>query len=164
MGISNLKDKIHSKAKNCHSKTPILSKLPFPAIAIIAGVALINGLVWVADVDTTDSIVIITSIVVAATAAAISEKFGTFSRVGGIIGTAVSAAVLILLAVANLYILWKLVRQLRAYLSGPPVEGENSVTQGYGCMFGLLRRLFRLIDRWASLPFVTDSLERLMRA
>ncbi|KAL8657293.1 MAG: hypothetical protein Q9226_002060 [Calogaya cf. arnoldii] len=76
------------------------------------------------------TIVIITSIVVAATAAAVSEKFGTFSRVGGIIGTAVSAAVLILLAVANLYILWKLVRQLRGYLSGPPVEGENSVTQG----------------------------------
>lgn len=86
----------------------------------------------------------------AATAAAISEKFGTFSRVGGIIGTAVSAAVLILLAVANLFILWKLVRQLRGYLAGPgPVEGEGSVVQGYGCMFGLLRRLFRLIDRWA---------------
>lgn len=90
----------------------------------------------------------------AATAAAISEKFGTFSRVGGIIGTAVSAAVLILLAVANLYILVKLVKQLRGYLSGPPVEeGESSVVQGYGCMFGLLRRLFRLIDRWALILF-----------
>ncbi|CAL8580861.1 hypothetical protein XPA_006577 [Xanthoria parietina] len=101
------------------------------------------------------TIVIITSIVVAATAAAISEKFGTFSRVGGIIGTAVSAAVLILLAVANSFILWKLVRQLRGYLAGPgPVEGgESSVVQGYGCMFGLLRRLFRLIDRsWKMYP------------
>ncbi len=106
-------------------------------------------------IDATHRIVIITSIVVAATAAAISEKFGTFSRVGGIIGTAVSAAVLILLAVANSFILWKLVRQLRGYLAGPgPVEGgESSVVQGYGCMFGLLRRLFRLIDRWAFFHF-----------
>lgn len=48
MGISNFKDKIHSIARIYHSKTPILSRLPFPAIAIIAAVALVNGLVWVA--------------------------------------------------------------------------------------------------------------------
>lgn len=93
----------------------------------------------------------------AATAAAISEKFGTFSRVGGIIGTAVSAAVLILLAVANLYILVKLVKQLRGYLSGPVEvegQGQDSVAKGYGCMFGLLRRLFRLIDRYVAFMFL----------
>lgn len=48
MGISSLKDKIHSKAKIYHAKTPVLSRLPFPAIAIIAAVALVNGFVWVA--------------------------------------------------------------------------------------------------------------------
>ncbi|CAO1603485.1 hypothetical protein XANCAGTX0491_007072 [Xanthoria calcicola] len=209
--ISTLRSHLHSKAQTYHAKTPLLCKLPFAALAIIAAVAAVNGVVWVAvgvvlhyhgdlaptaiisytlglrhaiDADHIviidlvtrrlvasgqkpvavgtffslghSTIVIITSIVVAATAAAISEKFGTFSRVGGIIGTAVSAAVLILLAVANLFILWKLVRQLRGYLAGPgpgPVEGQSSVVQGYGCMFGLLRRLFRLIDRsWKMYP------------
>ena len=105
------------------------------------------------DVDAIGvSIVVITSIVVAATAAAISSKFETFSRVGGIIGTAVSAWVLLLLAVANLYILWRLVKQLRRYMTTPQdeVEGQASVVKGYGCMLGLLRRLFNLIDRWVS--------------
>ncbi|KAL8731432.1 MAG: hypothetical protein Q9166_003407 [cf. Caloplaca sp. 2 TL-2023] len=77
------------------------------------------------------TIVIITSIVVAATAAAISSKFGTFSRVGGIIGTSVSAAVLILLGIANMYILWKLIQQLRSYLTRP-LEDSQSSLQGYG--------------------------------
>ncbi|KAL8788655.1 MAG: hypothetical protein Q9213_001583 [Squamulea squamosa] len=171
MGISKFKDHVHTKAKGYHSKTPGLSKIPFPAIAIIIGIALVNALVWVAVgivlpylspqypnpgvlqrcgewccVDPNLSIVIITSIVVAATAAAISSKFGTSSRVGGIIGTSVSAAVLILLGVVNVYILWKLVRQLRGYRNGEVEEGQ-SVLQGYGFMFGVLRRLFRLIDR-----------------
>ncbi|KAL8958211.1 MAG: hypothetical protein Q9193_004689 [Seirophora villosa] len=92
------------------------------------------------------SIVIITSIVVAATAAAISSKFGTFERVGGIIGTSVSAAVLILLAIANAYILWKLVQQMRSYLTKPAEDLQHAI-QGRGCMFGLLRKMFNLMDR-----------------
>ncbi|KAL8865659.1 MAG: hypothetical protein Q9174_006770, partial [Haloplaca sp. 1 TL-2023] len=98
-------------------------------------------------------IVIITSIVVAATAAAISSKFGTFSRVGGIIGTSVSAAVLILLGVANMYILCKLIKQLRMYLHRSADEEAGINLQGYGCMFGLLRKLFMLMDRsWKMYP------------
>ncbi|KAL8807803.1 MAG: hypothetical protein Q9182_000452 [Xanthomendoza sp. 2 TL-2023] len=171
MGVTNLRDKIYKGAKEYHAKAPGLSKIPFPAIAIILAVSLVNALVWVAvgivlvrsfqlrDDDATtllkvlisdlaptaiisytlglrhaidaDHIVIIDLVTRPATAAAISSKFGTFSRVGGIIGTSVSAGVLILLGVANVYILWKLVKQLRRYLS-QPVEEQSSVIQGYG--------------------------------
>lgn len=48
MGISALRLEIKTKAKVYHSKAPGLSKLPFPAIAIIVGVALVNALIWVA--------------------------------------------------------------------------------------------------------------------
>ncbi|KAL8943485.1 MAG: hypothetical protein Q9216_001020 [Gyalolechia sp. 2 TL-2023] len=200
MGISAIKSQIETRAKAYHSKTPGLSKLPFPALAIIVGIALINVLVWIAtgvvihyhrdlaptaiiayslglrhalDADHIaiidlvtrrlvatgqkpvavgtffslghSTIVIITSVVVAATAEAISSKFGTFGRVGGIIGTSVSAGVLILLGIANSYILWRLVRQLRRYLSGPS-EDPQLTLQGHGVMFGLLQKVFKLMD------------------
>ncbi|KAL8953588.1 MAG: hypothetical protein Q9222_000583 [Ikaeria aurantiellina] len=176
MGLSEAKVKLETKAKSVHAKVPGISKLPFRAVAIIAAVSLVNALIWVALgiviflshlhplpppprlslpeitgwlTTSKQSIVIITSIVVAATAAAISAKFGTFSRVGGIIGTSVSAGVLILLGIANLYILWKLVRRLRSYLERPAQEPQLQI-QGHGCMFGLLRKLFWLMDKWVS--------------
>ncbi|KAL8728647.1 MAG: hypothetical protein Q9181_005276 [Wetmoreana brouardii] len=135
MGVSKLKVRVEKKAKAYHARAPGLSKLPFPTIAIIVGVALVNV------------IVIITSTVVAATAAAISSKFGSFSRVGGIIGTSVSAAVLIILGIANMYILCRLVKQMRRYLYRSADEDPQLDIQGAGCMFGLLRKLFRLMDR-----------------
>lgn len=98
------------------------------------------------DRTETNSIVIITSIVVAATAEAISSRFGTFGRVGGIIGTSVSAGVLILLGIANTYILWRLVQQLRRYLSGPAEDPQLTI-QGHGVMFRLLQKVFKLMDR-----------------
>lgn len=48
MGVSDLKIRMEAKAKAYHAKAPGLSKLPFPAIAIIAGVAVANALVWIA--------------------------------------------------------------------------------------------------------------------
>ena len=48
MGVSALKLRIETRAKAYHAKTPILSKLPFRAISIIIGVALINVLIWIA--------------------------------------------------------------------------------------------------------------------
>ncbi|KAL8966409.1 MAG: hypothetical protein Q9183_003383 [Haloplaca sp. 2 TL-2023] len=40
MAASGLKKKVETKARAYHSKTPGLSKLPFPAIAIIAAIGL----------------------------------------------------------------------------------------------------------------------------
>ncbi|ODM20634.1 hypothetical protein SI65_03687 [Aspergillus cristatus] len=100
------------------------------------------------------TIVIITSIVVAVTAAAVSSRFDSFSTVGGIIGTSVSAAFLILLGLMNAYILYKLYRQMQKVLNLPAgQENEAWKVEGGGIMFSVLRKMFKLIDRpWKMYP------------
>ena len=92
-------------------------------------------------------IVIITSIVVAATASAISSKFGAFSRVGGIIGTSISAGFLIILGVMNLYVLYKLIQQMKVLIASTTEEEQEFKLKGAGCLFFLLKKMFKLIDR-----------------
>ncbi|KAJ9622746.1 hypothetical protein H2203_006397 [Taxawa tesnikishii (nom. ined.)] len=95
------------------------------------------------------TIVIITSIVVASTAAAVSERFGSFSRVGGIIGTSVSATFLIVLGLMNIYILYKLVSQLQKLVNSPAGQTQEEFKfEGGGCLFQVLKKMFRLIDRY----------------
>ncbi|OAX84955.1 hypothetical protein ACJ72_00681 [Emergomyces africanus] len=100
------------------------------------------------------TIVIITSIVVAATAAAVSSKFDTYSRIGGIIGSSVSSAFLILLGIMNAYILYKLVQQMKKVLNlKPGEEDEVWKIEGGGVLFKVLKRMFKLIDRpWKMYP------------
>ncbi|EXJ54529.1 hypothetical protein A1O7_09869 [Cladophialophora yegresii CBS 114405] len=101
------------------------------------------------------TIVIITSIVVAATAAGIAGRFDSFGTVGGIIGTSVSAAFLILLGIMNAYILYKLIVQIKKVIRlQPEQEGEEAwKIEGGGCFFRLLKRMFKLIDRpWKMYP------------
>ncbi|CAK7268661.1 hypothetical protein SEPCBS119000_003174 [Sporothrix epigloea] len=62
------------------------------------------------------TVVIVTCIVVAATSGALRERFNGFERVGNIIGTSVSAAVLLILCAGNAWVLWRLVSGLRAEL------------------------------------------------
>lgn len=93
------------------------------------------------------TIVVVTSIIVAATSSAINSKFDTFSKVGGIIGTSISAAFLILLGIMNLYILYKLIRQMRKLIALVPGEEPAFELQGTGCLFLLFRKLFKMIDR-----------------
>ncbi|KAH7125493.1 high-affinity nickel transport protein-like protein [Dendryphion nanum] len=203
------KFKLFSKASTYHSRIPYLRKLPFPAIAIILTLILVNVLVWAAvgavlhfhtplistavlswtlglrhalDADHISAIdlmtrrliaagqrpvtvgmyfslghstiVIITSLVVAGTAAAVSDKFDNFSRVGGIIGTSVSAAFLLLLGLMNLYILYKLIVQMRKLIAAEPgTEHREFKIQGGGCLFNVLQKMFKLIDRpWKMYP------------
>ena len=95
------------------------------------------------------SIVIITSLVVAGTAAAVSTKFDAFSRVGGIIGSSVSAAFLIVLGIMNIYILYKLVRQLQRAIASDEEQDVGLLEfYGGGCLFSLFKGLFRMIDRY----------------
>lgn len=100
------------------------------------------------------TIVIITSLVVAGTAAAVSDKFDNFERIGGIIGTSVSAAFLLLLGIMNIYILYKLIVQMRKMIaSDPGSEHEEFKIQGGGCLFPVLQKLFKLVDRpWKMYP------------
>lgn len=100
------------------------------------------------------TIVIVTSIVVAASSAAIQDRFGSFSEVGGIIGSSVSAAFLIILGAMNAWILYKLYQQLHKAIASP--IGQESLDfsfEGGGCMTMLLRRTFKLVDKpWKMYP------------
>ncbi|KAL2130111.1 hypothetical protein VTI74DRAFT_6890 [Chaetomium olivicolor] len=119
------------------------------------------------------TVVIVTCVVVAATAGALRERFDDFQRVGGIIGTSVSAAFLLLLCVGNGWVLWRLVRRLRAVLEEQRArrelgeyEGAGEVgeevdatgqqglqLEGPGFMANVFRRVFRMVDRpWKMLP------------
>lgn len=99
------------------------------------------------------TIVIITSIVVAASSAAISDRFNAFSDVGGVVGSSVSAAFLILLGIMNAYIFYKLHSALQQAIHTPTHEMNEISLSGHGFMFALLRKLFRLIDRpWKMYP------------
>ncbi|KAF2162945.1 hypothetical protein M409DRAFT_68887 [Zasmidium cellare ATCC 36951] len=101
------------------------------------------------------TIVIITSIVVAASSAAIQDRFGSFSDVGGIIGSSVSSAFLIILGLMNGWILHKLHQQLQKAIAAP-IGAEQSLDftfEGAGCMTLLLKRTFKLVDRpWKMYP------------
>ncbi|CZS97784.1 hypothetical protein WAI453_008829 [Rhynchosporium graminicola] len=100
------------------------------------------------------TIVVITSIVVAATAAAVSDRFGSFSQVGGIIGTSVSAAFLIILSMLNMWILWKLCVQLKTIVEqGEEMTPDPWDSAGGGPLFRICKRLFKFIDRpWKMYP------------
>jgi nickel/cobalt transporter (NiCoT) family protein len=101
------------------------------------------------------TIVIITSIVVAATAAGVSKRFDGFSNVGGIIGTSVSAAFLLILGILNAYILYRLVVQIRKVIDLQPDQAaaEAWKIEGGGFLFRVLKRMFKLIDRpWKMYP------------
>ena len=128
------------------------------------------------------TIVIITCIVVAATSGALRKRFNGFQRIGNIIGTSVSAAVLILLCVGNGWVLYKLITRLKEILNerqGQSQNAENRPQQqpgesevqleqemagdrvavgafeleGAGLMARMFKRLFNVIDRpWKMYP------------
>jgi high-affinity nickel-transport protein len=100
------------------------------------------------------TIVIITSIVVAASSAAIQDRFESFQNIGSIIGSSVSSGVLIILGCMNVYIFFRLVQQLRRAIATPSgQESPNMSFEGVGCMSLLMKRVFKLVDRpWKMYP------------
>ena len=115
------------------------------------------------------TIVIVTCIVVAATSGALRDRFDDFQRVGNIIGTSVSAAVLLILCAGNSWVLWKLVKKLKEELrlqrqraaAVENLEGENGADaaagalqlEGTGFLARVFRKLFLLVDRpWKMFP------------
>lgn len=109
---------------------------------------------WCFLLSNCNRIVIITSIVVAATAAAVSSKFDSFSTIGGIIGSSVSAAFLILLGIMNAYILYKLIKQMQKVYNLPEgQEDEAWKIEGGGILFSVLKKMFKLIDRYVPLRY-----------
>jgi nickel/cobalt transporter (NiCoT) family protein len=101
------------------------------------------------------TIVVITSIVVAATAAGVKKKFDGISTVGSIIGSGVSASFLIVLGLMNGYILYRLVLQLRKIFHMHPNQSQAEAwkIEGGGVLFRILKKLFKVIDRpWKMYP------------
>ena len=100
------------------------------------------------------TIVIVTSIVVAASSVAISDRFGAFSEIGSIIGSSVSAAFLILLGTMNGRILYKLYQQLQRAIAAP--IGQETLDfnfEGGGYMMLILRKIFKIVDKpWKMYP------------
>jgi high-affinity nickel-transport protein len=108
------------------------------------------------------TIVIITCIVVAATSGALEKRFDGFRNIGGMIGTGVSAGVLILLGIANAWIMCKLIQRLQTILREEVDEDlardqEGAIAgldlEGGGIMVRVFKKLFKLIDRpWKMYP------------
>jgi len=99
------------------------------------------------------TVVIITSIATAATAAAISSNFDTFGRIGGIIGSTVSSAFLLILGTLNGYILYKLIKQIRLLIASEPAIDQGFKVEGAGCLFLLFKKMFKIVDRsWKMYP------------
>jgi high-affinity nickel-transport protein len=85
---------------------------------------------------------------VAATAAAVSSRFDNFGKVGGIIGSSVSSAFLILLGIMNGYILYKLIQQMQKALDKRYGGEEAWKIEGGGILFRILKTMFKLVNRY----------------
>lgn len=110
------------------------------------------------------TVVIITCVIVGATAGAVRDKFDDFQRIGSLIGTSVSAAVLLLLCAANAWVMVRLTQRLRVALrqhasqldqevDQSPVADGQGIFDGVGWLSRVLRNVFKFVDRpWKMLP------------
>ncbi|KAK3369347.1 high-affinity nickel-transport protein-domain-containing protein [Lasiosphaeria ovina] len=127
------------------------------------------------------TVVVVTCIVVAATAGALRDRFDSFQRVGAIVGTSVSAAFLLILCAGNAWVMWQLVKRLREVLlaeqqkarrqqqaeAGGGGGGEGGAQDaaddndaadqlqldGPGFLANVFRGVFRIVDRpWKMFP------------
>ncbi|HVI50102.1 MAG TPA: HoxN/HupN/NixA family nickel/cobalt transporter [Candidatus Sulfotelmatobacter sp.] len=101
------------------------------------------------------SIVVLASLLVAGTALAFKNDIEEVHGIGGVIGTSVSAAFLLVIAAVNLIILkgvWQVfarVRRGESYVE----EDLNALLAGRGVLARLFRSLFRLISKsWHMYP------------
>ncbi|MDL2402155.1 HoxN/HupN/NixA family nickel/cobalt transporter [Rhizobium mayense] len=101
------------------------------------------------------SIVVIASIVIAATTAAMQSRLESFHDVGGVIGTAVSAAFLLLIGIANLFVLkgvWSAFNRARR---GERIADEDldALLAGGGFLARIFRPMFKVVTRsWHMYP------------
>lgn len=101
------------------------------------------------------TIVVLATVAIAATAAAVQGRLEDVHGIGGVIGTAVSAFFLLLLGVVNLFILknvWAVFQRVRggARLSD---EDLDAVLSGGGFLARLFRSTFRIVTRsWHMYP------------
>lgn len=101
------------------------------------------------------TIVVIASIAVAATSAALNGRFGAVQDIGGIIGTVVSATFLLIIGIANLVILFGIWSRYSSTRRGETGEAEHldALLAGQGFLARLFRPMFQVVTRsWHMYP------------
>jgi nickel/cobalt transporter (NiCoT) family protein len=101
------------------------------------------------------TVVVLASIGVAVTAAAFKDQLEDYHSIGGVIGTSVSAAFLLLIATINVMVLVNIFRVFRRAKNGNAVGDEelNLMMAGGGLFARACRSLFRLIGAsWHMYP------------
>ena len=58
-----------------------------------------------------------------------------------------------MLGIMNSYILYKLLQMMRQLIASAPGEEQTFEIKGAGCLFYLLEKMFKLIDRWERILF-----------
>jgi nickel/cobalt transporter (NiCoT) family protein len=101
------------------------------------------------------TVVIVASVVVALSVGALETRFAGFRQVGAVIGTGVSAAFLLIIALINTMILISVYRAFTAVRRGEQLieKDLHDLLDGRGFLARLLRSLFALITRsWQMFP------------
>jgi high-affinity nickel-transport protein len=101
------------------------------------------------------TIVVLASIGIAATAAAMQGRFDEFRGVGGVIGTAVSAAFLLIIGLANLLILKGVWAAFARARRGERIVDEDldALLAGRGFFARIFRPMFRVVTHsWQMYP------------
>jgi high-affinity nickel-transport protein len=101
------------------------------------------------------TIVVIASIIIAATAAAMQSNLESFHDVGGVIGTSVSAVFLLVIGLANLFILRGIWSAFSRARRGERIVDEDldALLTGRGLLARIFRPIFRVVSRsWHMYP------------
>ncbi|TCH98385.1 HoxN/HupN/NixA family nickel/cobalt transporter [Roseococcus sp. SYP-B2431] len=101
------------------------------------------------------SIVILATLAIAATAAALQDEMEQFHTIGGVIGTAVSATFLLAISLANLIVLRGVWAAFRRARRGERIVDEDldMLLAGRGLIARIFRPLFRVVSRsWHMYP------------
>ncbi len=101
------------------------------------------------------TVVVLLSLLIAATTAALQDRFDTLKNVGGLIGTSVSATFLFAIAAANLVVLTGIYRTFQNVKRGGRLVDEDvdRLLAGRGIMGRIFRPIFGIVRRsWHMYP------------
>lgn len=101
------------------------------------------------------TIVLLASVAIAATAALAQDRLASFHELGGAIGTAVSALFLLVIGLANLFILRGIWAAFCRARRGQPIveHGLDAVLAGDGVLVRTFRSIFAIVSRsWHMYP------------
>jgi high-affinity nickel-transport protein len=101
------------------------------------------------------TIVVLASVAIAATATAMQDRLEEFHGIGGVIGTAVSAAFLLVIGLANLFVLRGIWSAFSRAKRGERVLDEemDTLLAGRGLIARIFRPMFRVVSRsWHMYP------------